>query len=179
MAAASPTPVPLPELRTRLREGKAALITHFRASRATATGARALMNGLARHVDGVLSQLWAQSGLPATAALLAVGGYGRGELYPYSDVDVLVLLAEPETEPVREAVGAFITACWDVGLEIGSSVRTVEDCVREAQADVTVQTALLESRLLTGPRKLYQALDRKSTRLNSSHSQQSRMPSSA
>ena len=160
MAAASPTPVPLPELRTRLREGKAALITHFRASRATATGARALMNGLARHVDGVLSQLWAQSGLPATAALLAVGGYGRGELYPYSDVDVLVLLAEPETEPVREAVGAFITACWDVGLEIGSSVRTVEDCVREAQADVTVQTALLESRLLTGPRKLYQAFSR-------------------
>jgi [protein-PII] uridylyltransferase len=101
-------------------------------------------------------QLWQQSGLPAGAALIAVGGFGRGELYPYSDVDMLVLLPEPETDAVREAVSAFITACWDIGLEIGSSVRTVEDCVREAQADVTVQTSLLESRLLTGPRRLHQ-----------------------
>ena len=118
------------------------------------------MHGLARHVDQVLVQLWSQSGLPAGSALLAVGGYGRGELYPYSDVDVLVLLPEPETDAVREALSGFITACWDIGLEIGSSVRTVDDCVREATQDVTVQTSLLESRLLSGPRKLFQQFQR-------------------
>ena len=147
--------VPMAELRTRFRDGKTALLEHFRTARPTATSALQLMKGLARHVDATLVQLWQQSGLPSSAVLLAVGGYGRGELYPYSDVDVLVLLAEPESDAVREAVTAFITACWDIGLEIGSSVRTVEDCVREATNDVTVQTALLESRVLTGPRKLY------------------------
>ncbi len=158
--APAPEAVPLPELRHRLREGKAALLEHFAQARPTVTSATRLMHGLARHVDQVLVQLWAQSGLPAGSALLAVGGYGRGELYPYSDVDVLVLLPEPETDAVREALSGFITACWDIGLEIGSSVRTVDDCVREATQDVTVQTSLLESRLLSGPRKLFQQFQR-------------------
>jgi len=158
MAAAGPSAaLSVAEQRARFRQGKDALLSHFQEARPSATSARLLLHGLARHVDATLVQLWQTSGLPAGAALVAVGGYGRGELYPYSDVDVLVLLPEPETDAVRETVSAFITACWDIGLEIGSSVRTVEDCVREAQADVTVQTSLLESRLLTGPRKLYQA----------------------
>ena len=150
-------PLSVAEMRARFRDGKAALLAHFRTSRPTTTSATQLMRGLARHVDATLTQLWLQSGMPAGAALLAVGGYGRGELFPYSDVDVLVLLpaGEAAAQAAQEAVPAFITACWDIGLEIGSSVRTVADCMAEAERDVTTQTAMLESRLLCGARKLY------------------------
>src|SRR5690606_36128995 len=86
-----------------------------------------------------------------------VGGFGRGELFPYSDVDVLLLLPPPDhaasVEPTR--LEAFIGHCWDAGLEIGSSVRTADECLAEAAKDVTVQTSLLESRLVIGDRRLY------------------------
>ena len=96
--------------------------------------------------------------MPDHTALLAVGGYGRGELFPHSDVDVLVLLPPGHTETgdsLRSAIESFITACWDIGLEIGSSVRTVDECVAMALSDVTVQTALLESRYLCGSRRVF------------------------
>lgn len=149
----------LAALRARVRDGKAALIEHFRAARATTTAASTLVRALARHVDGALAELWQQSGLPEGSALVAVGGYGRGELYPYSDVDVLVLLPDdPElNDAQRAAISGFITACWDIGLEIGSSVRTVSECLAEAKRDVTVQTALLESRLICGAKRCYAA----------------------
>ena len=80
-------------------------------------------------------------------ALLAVGGFGRAELFPYSDVDVVVLLPDgesPETNSeLQKKIEAFIGSCWDSGLEIGSSVRTVAECVEEAAKDVTVQTSML------------------------------------
>ena len=159
-------PVPLPQLRQLLREGKKALIEQFRHGRATVPAAERLVRQLTRHVDDVLGQLWLQSDMPRGAALVAVGGYGRGELFPYSDVDVLLLLpsdlpdddggADVIAAALRQSVEGFITACWDIGLEIGSSVRTVDACVSEAQADVTVQTALMEARFLTGARRLFQ-----------------------
>jgi [protein-PII] uridylyltransferase len=117
--------------------------------------------------DEVLRRLWAAAGLgtancaagSAACALLAVGGFGRGELFPYSDVDVLLLLpdgASPDTDAqLKECIETFISNCWDAGLEIGSSVRTVAECVAEACADVTIQTSLLESRLIAGEAKLY------------------------
>ena len=142
-------------LRAQFRDGKAALLQHFAESRATATAASRLLKALARHVDGSLTELWAQAGLPAQAALVAVGGYGRGELFPHSDVDVLVLLPSEPGDAERSAIERFVTACWDMGLEIGSSVRTVADCVTEAERDVTIQTALLESRLVCGARRLF------------------------
>jgi len=146
------SPGSVAELRARFRDGKAALLAHFNASRPTTTAATRLVRGLARHVDATLQALWEVQRLPAGAALVGVGGYGRGELFPHSDVDVLVLLADgSETQGVAD----FITACWDIGLEIGSSVRTVDECVAEARRDVTVQTALLESRAVTGSRKLF------------------------
>ncbi|MCA6216354.1 [protein-PII] uridylyltransferase [Ideonella sp. B7] len=155
--SAEASPLSIAEIRAQFKQGKAELLDHFRAARPTITGAVRLMKLLARHVDGTLVRLWRQSGLPSQAALMAVGGYGRGELFPYSDVDVLVLLpaGQAQDEQVKSAVSDFITACWDVGLEIGSSVRTLAECVTEARADVTVQTALLESRLLCGPRRIY------------------------
>jgi [protein-PII] uridylyltransferase len=160
--------LPLPELRRVLREGKQALIQQFRDDKATVPNADRLVRQLTQHVDSVLGQLWHQSELPRGAALVAVGGYGRGELFPYSDVDVLLLLPEElaqtheqaPDDPRRAGIEAFITACWDIGLEIGSSVRTVEECVFEAQADVTIQTSMIEARFLCGAKKLFEQFRR-------------------
>jgi [protein-PII] uridylyltransferase len=161
--AAAPT---VESLSQAYRQGKKALIEHFLASRATVTGAASLTRQLTRLVDNTLAQLWAQAGMPSQAALVAVGGYGRGELFPHSDVDVLVLLptATRETDALRATVSGFITACWDVGLEIGSSVRTLDECIEESARDQTVQTAVLENRQLCGARKLYEQFTAAHTR---------------
>ncbi len=142
-------------LRARFRDGKAALLADFTAARPTATAATQLLRALARHVDETLAALWTDTGMPAGAALAAVGGYGRGELFPYSDVDVLLLVPAQQTEALAGAIERFVTACWDVGLEIGSSVRTVAECLSESARDVTVQTALLEARSVCGSRRLF------------------------
>ncbi|MFZ2651835.1 MAG: [protein-PII] uridylyltransferase [Burkholderiaceae bacterium] len=157
-------------LRSQFRDGKAALITQHARSRPTATAASRLLRALSKHVDQALIELWRMARMPESAVLVAVGGYGRGELFPHSDVDVLLLLAPgceladagpglsaagPESAALRQAIEGFVTLCWDTGLEIGSSVRSVEQCVAEAQRDVTVQTALLESRFLCGSRPIF------------------------
>ena len=145
-------------LRSRFREGKALLLQEFSRGRAGSAQASRLLKALSRHVDGLLVDLWTHAMMPPGAALVAVGGYGRGELFPHSDIDVLVLLPGPDAcgnDALRSALEGFITACWDIGLEIGSSVRTVEECIAESSADVTVQTALLESRYLCGARRLF------------------------
>ena len=156
-------------MRARFRDGKAALLERFRESRATALAATHLTKALTRHVDQYLGELWEHAAMPAGATLVAVGGYGRAELFPYSDVDVLVLLppgmgldagSGDEAEPLRAAVEGFLHACWDIGLEIGSSVRTIDECVDLSRRDVTVQTALLEARFLCGSRRVYTAFRR-------------------
>jgi [protein-PII] uridylyltransferase len=151
------TAVDTTALRQRVRDGKQALLAHFLAARPTVTAATQLVKALAARADAALTELWNASTLPAGCALLAVGGYGRGELYPFSDVDVLVLLPDGSTLPEagRSAISDFITACWDIGLEIGSAVRTVSECQDESARDVTVQTALLESRLICGDTRTF------------------------
>lgn len=98
-------------------------------------------------------------GAAPTVALVAVGGYGRGELHPYSDVDLLVLVPDPSRrEGAAPTVGnleAFVAFLWDCGIEIGHSVRTVAQCVTDAAADITIATNLMESRLLAGPVALF------------------------
>ncbi len=149
--------------RQRFRDAKQALLTRFAERRPTARAANALLRALASLVDQTLLELWQAAGMDDDrAALVAVGGYGRGDLFPYSDVDVLVLLADaadddPADPARRDATGRFITACWDAGLEIGSSVRSVDECVAMAKADLTVQTALLEARRLGGSQALFKA----------------------
>jgi [protein-PII] uridylyltransferase len=169
MAAVLDTPArpstSLGDLRTRFREGKAALLDHFGASRPTAPAANKLLRALSRHVDQLLLALWEHAAMPDETALLAVGGYGRGELFPHSDVDVLVLLPPRAAGDEHEAsIEAFITACWDIGLEIGSSVRTVGECIAMARSDVTVQTALLESRYLCGSRRVFNSFRHANTK---------------
>ncbi|WP_298929891.1 [protein-PII] uridylyltransferase [uncultured Ramlibacter sp.] len=149
----------LAALREEYRAGKAALLASLHSGGPSTRGIRSLLQRLARQADATLRTLWTQACLPAGFALVAVGGYGRGELFPHSDVDVLLLLpdgtvADADAE-LKRRLETFIGACWDTGLEIGSSVRTVAECVTQAQSDVTVQTSLLESRLLAGNVKLY------------------------
>jgi [protein-PII] uridylyltransferase len=83
-------------------------------------------------------------------ALVAVGGYGRGELHPCSDIDLLLLVPEPLDAPNGSRVEQFVAFLWDIGLEVGHSVRTIEECAHESAADVGVMTTLLEARLITG-----------------------------
>jgi len=122
---------------------------------------QALLAGRAALVDSLLHKLWKSLAMPADCALLAVGGYGRGELYPASDIDLLILLPDaPEptvTQQLETKISEFIGLLWDIGLDIGHSVRTVKECLTEAERDITVQTALLEARYLIGSAGLYKA----------------------
>jgi [protein-PII] uridylyltransferase len=119
-----------------------------------------LVRDRARLVDIVLARAWAlHVGAHATdLALIAVGGYGRGELHPCSDIDVMVLLPKTEASPWQADLERFLTFLWDIGLEIGHSVRTIDDCQRESLADISVATTLLEARLIAGPEPLYAAM---------------------
>lgn len=114
--------------------------------------AEELVQGRAAIIDRLLARAWRSFGLEARGDtdLLAVGGYGRGQLHPGSDIDLLLLLSDPPGAELTEAVTAFLTFLWDIGLEVGHSVRTVADCVAEAEQDITVITNLMEARLLAG-----------------------------
>ena len=117
-----------------------------------------LVHARAAQIDEVLVGLW-RDRLEATgAALVAVGGYGRGELHPCSDVDIMVLLPDALPDGAEERLSAFFTALWDIGLEIGHSARTVSQCGEEAATDLTIATTLLEARLLAGPEALFDAM---------------------
>jgi [protein-PII] uridylyltransferase len=117
-----------------------------------------LLAGLRQDVDAALIRAWNTIALPSSAALVAVGGYGRGELFPHSDVDVLVLLESAPDPALREKLEELVQLFWDIGLEIGHSIRTIDECLTESEADITVQTSLLEARLVTGNRKLFHFL---------------------
>jgi len=140
----------LATLRSRMQERRRAALEDFRAH----LRPDVLLAELRRVTDQALRDLVRACPLPAGATLAAVGGYGRGELYPYSDVDLLILLPAPPGPAEEEAVQRLVAALWDLGLEPGHSVRTIADCEREADADITVETALLESRWLAGSRTL-------------------------
>ena len=112
-------------------------------------------------IDFLLLLAWSRM-IPhgADASLLAVGDYGRGELHPASDIDLLFLLGDGNLDDLSEPLGELLTFFWDIGLEIGHSVRTVKECVTEAKQDITVMTSLMEARPLTGPKQLYDRLKR-------------------
>ncbi len=123
-----------------------------------------LFKKLTQLVDKTLKEAWLQpnihAGCRSDVNLIAVGGYGRRELFPYSDIDLLILLPAETPHEIQavqnQAIEAFIGLLWDIGLNVGHSVRTLQECVNEATSDVTVQTNLLESRLLAGSKGNYQ-----------------------
>ncbi|MBI3898561.1 MAG: [protein-PII] uridylyltransferase [Gammaproteobacteria bacterium] len=152
-------PSTLAAFRTTLRDGREALKRHYLSHPRQATHIIALHASL---VDELLIRAWQhhQSLLPAHAALslIAVGGYGRGELHPGSDVDILLLLKKAGANDVLMFAETFVRFLWDIGLEIGHSVRTLKECTQQAKGDVTIATNLMETRLLVGDAALFQQL---------------------
>lgn len=109
-------------------------------------------------IDQYLQRVWQQLGMPANLSLVAVGGYGRNELYPKSDIDLLILLdAEPDAA-LQQKLHDLVSQLWDIGMEVGHSMRTVAQCVIES-TDITVQTNLLEARLVSGNVELFDELN--------------------
>lgn len=145
----------LPALRDSLRNARQALLENY----AVAPNPARYLREHTRVIDEHLCQLWRASGLPATLALVAVGGYGRAELYPRSDIDLLILLPQDADHIMQNLLQALVGQCWDLGLEVGHSVRTVEQCI-DAASDITVQTNLLEARLIDGAPELFETLQR-------------------
>ncbi|MBN2865498.1 MAG: [protein-PII] uridylyltransferase [Thiotrichales bacterium] len=109
------------------------------------------------YIDQVLKKIWKHF-IPESqnVALLAIGGYGRGELLPFSDIDILILIENEQL--ANENVSGFITFLWDLGFDLGHSVRTINDCFEEGQKDISTATSLLESRWITGEYELYQEM---------------------
>lgn len=123
---------------------------------ATGSNIREVVLSRAGAIDSLLILLWNRQQLPQQGlALFAVGGYGRAEMLPYSDVDVMILSREALTEQQAEQVSGFVSSMWDVGLAPGVSVRTLEECLEVAD-DLTVATSLVESRLICGDEQLTQ-----------------------
>lgn len=118
-----------------------------------------LLLEISRLTDQILSTLTQQYPLPEEVALCAVGGYGRQEMYPYSDIDLLLLLPDyPLTALAQTQLEHFITALWDLGLNIGHSVRTITECLREAEQDISIETSLLDLRWILGNSLLHETL---------------------
>jgi [protein-PII] uridylyltransferase len=121
-----------------------------------------LVRDRARLVDITLRAAWVcHAGKFADdLALIAVGGYGRGELHPSSDIDIMVLLPKSDSADWQPDIEKFLTFLWDIGLEVGHSVRSIDDCQRESLADISVATTLFEARLLAGPESLFAGMRR-------------------
>lgn len=116
------------------------------------TEVKQLVLGRAKFVDALLQHLWQLNGFEPQGdlSLVAVGGYGRGHLQPHSDIDLLLLSAKELNKKQQEQVSTFITQLWDLGLDIGQSVRTIDQTMQLAKGDITIATNLIESRLLCG-----------------------------
>jgi len=147
---------PLKLFREALRQGNERLADRFLANEPIVP----LVTDRAAFIDQLLVRAWRHSfGSDDSArALIAVGGYGRGELHPHSDIDLMLLVTPEERERSREAIERFLLFLWDMGLEVGHSVRTLEECVEQAGLDITIATNLMESRLLLGSSSLYQTM---------------------
>lgn len=132
--------------RTELQRARAGLESEFRSNHLHV----GLLKRQQHLIDDTLRALCRELALPASLCLMAVGGYGRGELFPHSDIDVLILVPDELPPAHAQQVEQFLGLLWDVGLEVGHSVRTIDDCLREMANDITVATTLLENRYLIG-----------------------------
>lgn len=120
-----------------------------------------LVHGRAWFIDQMLTFAWQTlfAETDDSIALLAVGGYGRGELHPHSDIDILLLLATDDYDHHQQPIGAFLTLLWDIGLTVGASVRSLAECQQQAKGDITIITNLMEARTIVGPVRLQQQLN--------------------
>ncbi|MDD5248298.1 MAG: [protein-PII] uridylyltransferase [Rhodocyclaceae bacterium] len=151
----------LPSLVGRCKATLAAGQAELKAAYEAKADAGALLRGRTRLVDGVLCDLWREAGMPAETSLVAVGGYGRGELYPASDVDILILVPVGMDVRGEPRIEQLVGMLWDIGLDIGHSVRDISGCTEEAERDITVKTTLLEARFLCGHRGLFDRFEQR------------------
>lgn len=144
-----------------LRAALTAATEHLRQRFLSGASTHLLIHQRAWAIDQVLTCAWSAllGEKAASLCLVAVGGYGRGELHPGSDIDILILLPKAHDSALQPKIAQFVTLLWDVGLQIGQSVRTVDECVAAA-ADITVATNLMESRLLCGDHLLFEEMQR-------------------
>ena len=144
---------PLSAVRESLAAAQSNLEARFRQGESVTV----LVEARCRFVDSVLALAWRRFGLDAhpRRALVAVGGYGRGELHPGSDIDLLILTRRAMRDGESERIRRFLAFLWDIGLAVGNSLRTVRECVNEARRDVTVATNLMEGRLVCGSADLF------------------------
>ena len=154
-APPSGSPAALRQAGNALRRQLSRAQSELRAAHEKDGDAPRLLRGRCRVVDAALRSLWREAGLPRELCLAAVGGYGRRELYPASDIDLLFLRSERLEREVERRLEALVGLLWDIGLTVGHSVRTVSQCLDEAARDITVQTSLLEARPLCGSRRLF------------------------
>ncbi|MEO1765697.1 [protein-PII] uridylyltransferase [Thiobacter aerophilum] len=145
-------PVNLSALRADLKQGRTRLAATYQGRPG------AYLRAHSDLLDAVLIRLWQAAAPPRETALVAVGGFGRREQFPHSDVDLLILLHEEPGARLTAALERLVGGFWDVGLEVGHSVRTIASCLEEARRDVTVATNLLEARRITGSRRLFSNL---------------------
>ncbi|WP_415721082.1 bifunctional uridylyltransferase/uridylyl-removing protein GlnD [Photobacterium ganghwense] len=152
----------------RLRQALEQFTAHQKSQFIDRVPVTALVEARSRYIDNLLESLWHHFNLHQhpTLALIAVGGYGRGELHPLSDVDILLLSEEPVDEATGNTISTFLTLLWDLKLDVGHSVRTVDECISFGREDLTVATNLFESRWLCGNHDTYQHLEE---RLNDGH----------
>lgn len=126
------------------------------------TDIRLLISARAAVIDDVLREAWQHfmQAEQSFACLVAVGGYGRGELHPHSDIDLLILLRRA-SDPVNDnGISGFVTFLWDIGLQVGHSVRSIRQCKQQARDDISIATNLMESRCLIGPKPLFLSMRR-------------------
>ena len=159
-AALGASPPPGARWRNRLGEQRQALTTRYLQNHS----ASELLRRHCALIDDQLKAVWRHLEMPPSLALVAVGGYGRGQLFPCSDIDLLVLLPYPSDANHARKLEQFVSTLWDIGLEVGHSVRTIDECIALAAQDITVQTNLLEARLLTGDRPLFAQFEEKFAR---------------
>ncbi|MBU6485135.1 MAG: [protein-PII] uridylyltransferase [Betaproteobacteria bacterium] len=161
-AAAHPLPQSLrvDHWRELLRGGRARLRDEF----CTTGDTPRLLKSLASLTDEVVVGAWGESGCRGHCTLIAVGGYGRGQLYPHSDVDVLILLPARSDVVAANGIERLLASLWDIGVELSHAVRTVAECVSEMASDTTICTSLLEHRRLAGSRRLYDEFRRQFAR---------------
>ena len=124
-----------------------------------------LLKERSNFIDDILNCCWHHflGDYASQLSLCAIGGYGRKELFPYSDIDLIILLNSDDTTPYQERLSSFLTFLWDIGLKLGQSVRTIEQCVEAAINDQTIMTSLMEIRLIAGNISLCKALKQQIT----------------
>lgn len=160
LLAPLPQPFELSEYKTRLEE-----FAHWSAKQFNLISVRKLVQARATFVDFVLLNVWQHCLLHEEndITLMAVGGFGRSELHPESDIDLLLLSSKKLSSSANEKISSFLTTLWDLKFDVGHSVRTIKECINVAAEDITIATNLMERRLICGNKLNFEVLENKLT----------------